>query len=191
MNVYQKLQKVRVELQDKELKKTGRNTYSNFTYYELADFLPMVNVLFNDHGLVSKFDIKPGKHEKAILTVINADEPSEQIKFISPTAEVEIGKKKDGTGGAEPIQNLGGKITYMRRYLLMTALEMVESDLVERIKKETTTEVDEADVKKIKACKDIKELTLLYGKLDKKYKTALIRPLFSEKKAELEIIKEK
>ena len=109
MNVYQKLQKVRVELQDKELKKTGRNTYSNFTYYELADFLPMVNVLFNNHGLVSKFDIKPGKHEKAILTVINVDEPSEQIKlYLNWRWRLE----KDGTGGAEPFRTLRKKYLY-------------------------------------------------------------------------------
>ena len=44
MNVYQKLQKVRVELQDKELK--NRTQYL-FEFYLLraADFLPMVNVL--------------------------------------------------------------------------------------------------------------------------------------------------
>src|SRR3972149_9623008 len=116
-NVYQKIQKVRRQLVELNLKKSGKNEYSRFTYYELGDFLPSLNKLMDENGLTTRFII-PHK-DKAILEVINSDKPEEKIVFMSPTAEVEIGKKKDGTGGADPIQNLGGKITYMRRYLLM------------------------------------------------------------------------
>ena len=37
MNVFEKLQSVRVKLQEREIKKSGKNNYSGFTYFELAD----------------------------------------------------------------------------------------------------------------------------------------------------------
>jgi hypothetical protein len=187
MNLYQKLAKVRVELQNLKLKKSGKNTYSKYTYYELGDFLPAVNSLCEKHELVTKFNIISDKSaEKAILTVINASEPEEKIEFVSPTAEVEIGKKRDGTGGAEPIQNLGGKITYMRRYMLMTAFEMVESDLVEKIKKEVSSEINEEDLKLIDEAETLKGLTEVYEELKKKYKLKVILPEFKRKKVDLQ-----
>ena len=34
INIYQKLQKSRVELQAKNLKKSGKNSYSNYEYFD-------------------------------------------------------------------------------------------------------------------------------------------------------------
>ena len=187
MNIYQKLQKARVELQELDLKKSGKNTYSNFTYYELGDFLPAINKLCNKHGLFTKFNIVTNKRvEKAVLSVLDAEKPVDKLDFISNTAEVEIGRKKDGRGGAQPIQNLGGKITYMRRYMLMTAFEMVESDRVEEVKRELTDEIPEEDVKKIKEAKDFESLTKICGSLKKDYKAKLIKPHYDKRKEELE-----
>ena len=42
-NVFERLQNVRVELQQKEMKKSGKNKFSHNYYFELADFLPLVN----------------------------------------------------------------------------------------------------------------------------------------------------
>ena len=190
MNIYTKLIQARLDLQNLKLKKTGKNDYSNFTYYELGDFLPAVNELASKHGLFTRFNIISDKGiEKAILTIINAENPEEKVDFISPTAEAFIGSKmKDGvrTGGADPIQNLGGKTTYMRRYLLMTAFEMVESDQVDSIKRELLNEMEEKDIKAITKSKTLKELTETCSKLKLKYKTSLITPLYDEVKAKLE-----
>jgi hypothetical protein len=184
MNVYQKLAKVRVELQNLKLKKSGKNTYSKYTYYELGDFLPAVNSLCEKYEIVTKFNIIRDKSaEKAILTVINASEPEKKIDFVSPTAEVEIGKKRDGTGGAEPIQNLGGKITYMRRYMLMTAFEMVESDMVEKINRELADELPKEAIEKIQKAKTKDELIKTCADLKKKHKYTLIRPHFDKQVA--------
>ena len=48
MNVFEKLQKARVDLQKKELKKSGKNTYSNYDYFQLADFLPELNEIMDE-----------------------------------------------------------------------------------------------------------------------------------------------
>lgn len=118
-NVYQKLQQCRVELQQTSLKKSGNNKFAGFKYYELADFLPVINELFNNNGLFSQFNII---ENVASLEIINAENPEEIIIFSSPTAEANI-------KGTQPIQNLGGIHTYMKRYLYINALEIVENDL--------------------------------------------------------------
>lgn len=196
MNIFQKLQAARVELQEMELKKSGQNTYSKYKYYELGDFLPAINKLCEKHGLFTSFNLNQKINdpmnadnmlaETASLIIYNSDEPKEQLVFSSPTAEVEIGKKKDGTGGAEPIQNLGGKITYMRRYMLMTAFEMVESDIVEQVTRQITNEVSEDDFKLINDAETQKQLEDVYKELKKKYSLKVILPEFKRRKIEIQ-----
>ena len=60
----------------------------------------------------------------AILTIIDTDNPQNVITFESPTAD-------SGIKGASAIQILGGKHTYMRRYLWLEAMEIVEADAVD------------------------------------------------------------
>jgi len=191
-NVYQKIQSVRTKLVDLKLKKTGRNTYSNFTYYELGDFLPSLNRLMNDEGLTTRFVIQSKRHnspEKAVLEVINSTNPEDRIVFYTETAEVEIGNKKDGTGGAEPIQNLGGKITYLRRYLLMIAFEIVESDQVDAKKQTNEAVLDDESIDRISKTKTLDELAAvckeIRAKKGPKYQKSLIR-LYTFRKEEIE-----
>lgn len=177
-NIYQKLSEVRVELQDLKLKKSGQN--QSITYYELGDFLPAVNALCNKKGLFTRFNIVNDRRiEKAVLTVLNSENPDEKVAFVSPTAEVELPR-------GQKIQGLGAKITYMRRYMLMMAFEIVESDIVDSINKELAGELPQEEIEKIKSAKDFKELTTICGKLKEKYKVEVINPHFESKKAELE-----
>ena len=118
--IYEKLQKARVELQNKKLKKSGKNNYSGFTYYELADFLPQVNQIFNDLKLCSNFSMKDGY---AILTVTDWEDET-FTDFITPTETLEL-------KGCSRIQALGGVHTYLKRYLYLNALEIVESDMLD------------------------------------------------------------
>lgn len=136
MNIYEKLQLCRVELQDMKLKKSGENKFSGFKYYELKDFLPKINELFKEHGLFSNFSIKDGQ---AILEIIDKDWISQEqfkdesleffrqnscffkVVFTSPIAEANV-------KGCTAIQSLGAVHTYMKRYLYLNALEIVEDD---------------------------------------------------------------
>lgn len=115
-----KLQECRVELQNKNLKKSGRNDFAKFNYYELADFLPAINILFNEKGLFSAFSIK---EEQATLQIIDI-ETGEEITFESPIADANV-------KGTTPIQSLGAIHTYMKRYLYLNALEIVENDMLD------------------------------------------------------------
>lgn len=121
MNIYQKLQAARVKLQSLNLKKSGENTYAKYTYYELGDFLPPINTIMEDLGLTSfiTFDA-----DMARLTLVNSDQPEEQIVFTSPMKDANL-------KGAHDIQNLGAVETYQRRYLYMVAFDIVESDALD------------------------------------------------------------
>jgi hypothetical protein len=121
MNLYEKLRQARVELQNSNLKKSGKNTFSNYTYYELGDFLPTINNICLEKKIfphVSFFG------DGAILTILNIEKPDEIVEFNSPHADAQL-------KGCHPIQNLGAVETYQRRYLYMAAFEIVEHDALD------------------------------------------------------------
>lgn len=117
-NIYEKLQSARIELQSKKLKKSGKNSYTGFEYFELADFIPRVNEIFNKLKLCSNFSILDGT---ATLKIIDW-ENNQTESFTSPIAELEL-------KSCNKVQALGGTHTYLRRYLYLNALEIVEHDL--------------------------------------------------------------
>ncbi|WP_405379366.1 ERF family protein [Phascolarctobacterium sp.] len=118
MNIYQKLQKMRVALQKRELKKSGYNDHKKFSYFELSDFLPHINEIQEEYNTLSLFEI--GK-ECASLTIVDCDNTELTLAFDIPIAELQI-------QGANTIQNIGGLTTYCRRYLYMIAFEIAEND---------------------------------------------------------------
>lgn len=117
-NIYSKLQKMRVDLQGMNIKKSGENKFAGYKYYELGDILPAINRLCmaNKVATLVSFD-----NEYAKLKVINCEAPDEVLEFTSPMAGATL-------KGAHDIQNLGAVETYQRRYLYMAAFEVVESD---------------------------------------------------------------
>lgn len=164
MNIYEKLQNCRVELQKMNLKKTGENKFAGFKYYELADFLPTVNEMFLKHKLASNFSIVG---DEARLLIVDLEKENSVIVFTSPIADANI-------KGCTPVQSLGGVHTYLKRYLYINALEIVENDMfdskvgdmeVEKPKpmteeqKELLNSLDVEDKKKIFAKYKTTELT--------------------------------
>lgn len=121
-NIWEKLQTMRCMLQDMAIKKSGWNDYSKYAYYELGDFLPHINNLQAEYKTMTQVSFT---NEEATLTLINCENPQEQIVFRSPMADATL-------KAAHPIQNLGAVETYQRRYLYMTAFEIVESDALDK-----------------------------------------------------------
>jgi hypothetical protein len=119
-NVYYKLQTARIKLQSMTLKKSGHNKFAGYQYFELGDFLPTINEIFHELGLCS---IVSFTKDYAELRIIDSDTGG-CITFSSPMAEAQL-------KGCHPIQNLGAVETYQRRYLYVTALEIVEHDALD------------------------------------------------------------
>ena len=120
MSVHSKLMNARIRLQNTELKKTGHNKFAGYYYFELGDFLPQVQEIFHQVGLCGyiSFDTTI-----ATLTIVDIEDNS-QITITSPMVEANL-------KGAHPIQNLGAVETYTRRYLWVSAMEIVEHDALD------------------------------------------------------------
>ncbi len=120
MGVHKKLMDARILLQQAPLKKSGHNKFAGYSYFELGDFLPTINQIFSRVGLcgVVSFD-----KELATLTITDTEDSTE-IKLTSPMAEANL-------KGCHPIQNLGAVETYTRRYLWVSAMEIVEHDALD------------------------------------------------------------
>jgi len=161
MNVFEKLSKARAMLQQKPLKKSGKNHFAKFEYFELGDFLPHINSIFAEVGLVSKFILTK---RYACLSIINTEQPNEQIKFLMPVAEADI---KD----VSPIQSLGGQQTYMRRYLWLSAMEIVEHDALDAVVGAENKQLDKSKPKSTSS-KPVENTTDKIG--PKSYKAELL-----------------
>jgi hypothetical protein len=118
MSVFKQLQKARTMFLSTDIKKSGKNSYVGYEYFELGDFIPAIHKIFDEVGLcgVVRFT-----NDTASLTVYG-DEGS--IEFTSPMVFAENSK-------GQAIQNLGSTHTYMRRYLWLMAMEIVEHDSVD------------------------------------------------------------
>jgi hypothetical protein len=124
--VYSKLQKARVLLQELPIKKSGFNSFAGFKYFELADFLPSINVIFDNLGLCSVFSIS---ENVATLRIFDS-EFGGVVYFRSPIADTVSRVVIEG-GKSPAIQALGSMHTYLRRYLMLNALEITEHDAVD------------------------------------------------------------
>lgn len=120
MTVHRKLMEARIRLQKTELKKSGHNKFANYYYFELADFIPAVQQIFYDVKLCG---IVSYKADIAELAIYDTEDGSVAV-ITSPMSEASL-------KGVHPIQNLGAVETYQRRYLWMTAMEIVEHDCLD------------------------------------------------------------
>ena len=174
MSVYKKLSKARVMLQSIEMTKSGHNKFAGYKYFELGDFMPHVNRIFDELGLCGwvTFD-----KEEATLTIRDVEGDDPGIHITSPMAEASL-------KGTHPIQNLGAVETYQRRYLWVTALEIVEHDALDS--SEPLKEVDLTDFESaLESATDLKNLMEIWNTIPKQHHKAL-KAKASEVKARLE-----
>ena len=129
-NVFSKLLEARKRFLDAGIKKNGVNRYAEYKYFTLDDIIPVKQEIFRDLGLA---DVISFNSDRAILIVYNVDNPEEKIEFDSQLAEDESMIKN-------PIQKVGAIQTYVRRYLYMLMLDIIESDGIEATTDKPVTE---------------------------------------------------
>lgn len=120
MSVHKKLMEARFKLLSTEMKKSGLNKFAGYSYFELGDFIPHIQQIFYEIGLCGVVSFNA---EYATLCITDVDDGT-VIVITSPMAEANL-------KGAHPIQNLGAVESYQRRYLWMTAMEIVEHDIID------------------------------------------------------------
>lgn len=120
-NVYTKLNQAREVFHQKKLKKSGLNKFAGYQYFELADFIIPALQIFGEHRLCAFISFTK---EYADMRIVDIDNPQDVITISSPMSEASL-------KGCHPVQNLGAVQTYLRRYLWVAALEIVEHDALD------------------------------------------------------------
>jgi len=120
MTVYKKLQEARILLQNTKLNKSGKNKFAGYEYFELADFLPQIQVICKDLGLCGVISFN---HEMAYLQITDVEDGT-SIMFTSPMSSAAL-------KGCHDVQNLGAVQSYLRRYLWVNCFEICEHDALD------------------------------------------------------------
>jgi len=155
MNVYKKLMQARIDLQNTTLSKSGHNKFAGYKYFELGDFIPAIQNIFNGLGLCGTISYT---NDMATLTIVDTTDGS-KIEITSPMSSAAL-------KGCHEVQNLGAVQTYIRRYLWVTALEIVEHDAID-----SSAGADvEVALKGIKEAADIETLKTQFNAAYKLFK---------------------
>jgi len=120
MSVYTKLNKARMALSKRKLEKTGHNKFAGYNYFELGDFLIPTQEIFDEVGLCGVVSFTA---DLATLTITDTEDGS-QIVLTSPMGSAAL-------KGCHEVQNIGAVETYQRRYLWVSAMEIVEHDALD------------------------------------------------------------
>ena len=126
MNIYEKMNQLKEKFAQTELKKSGKNKFAGFEYFELKDIIPTILKLEKEIGLYSlvTFD-----KDNATLKFYDTEKTTASefiVTQVPMITDFEMAK-------ANKVQSMGAVVTYFRRYLYVTALDIVENDVFDAI----------------------------------------------------------
>ena len=157
MNIYKKIATIKRELAELELQKSGENSFSNFKYFEKADFMPSLIMLNEKHGVDDTIELSRIKDE-CVLTLTNVDDSNDFKRVIIPYEEAQMLAKGGAPSKTDNIQRLGATISYLTRYLYLIGYNLTEGDMMEAYRKQVEKdEKEQQDKAKEEYGKNIKE----------------------------------
>ena len=157
-NLNESIISIRVKLQNAKLKKSGKNKFAGFDYFELADFLPKLNELMLEEGVNDRFYIKD---DYATLELQKGEEINTYtMPFV--LFETPLTYKKDKAGNfiknkegdyiqvpsMQDIQYLGALNTYYKRYLYLNAFGITDGEVIESMNNNDLSKNSEPDYRK-------------------------------------------
>lgn len=130
---------IRVKLQNAKLKKSGKNKFAGFDYFELADFLPKLNELMLEEKINDRFYIKDNY---ATLEIQKGEEINTYtMPFVLFDTPINA-KTNEKTGevrevkSMQDIQYLGALNTYYKRYLYLNAFGITDGEIIDNMNNE-------------------------------------------------------
>lgn len=204
-NLNESIISIRVKLQNSKLKKSGKNKFAGFDYFELKDFLPKLNELMLEEGVNDLFTID---EEQVTLTLIKGEE-RQTYKMPFTRFDTPLTFKKDKAGNfikdkndewlqvpsMQDIQYLGALNTYYKRYLYLNAFGITDGEVIDNMDNEelTSTKKSTTEKKNVKASpKQIELIKTLVSDLDamlKHYKIEKIEDLTIQQASEIITLK--
>lgn len=157
-NLNESIISIRVKLQNSKLKKSGKNKFAGFDYFELKDFLPKLNELMLEEGVNDLFTID---EEQVILTLIKGEE-RQSYKMPFTRFDTPLTFKKDKAGNfikdkndewlqvpsMQDIQYLGALNTYYKRYLYLNAFGITDGEVIDNMNNDEITTPKKATTEK-------------------------------------------
>lgn len=120
-NVYTKLNLCRLAFKNSKVKKSGKNTFAGYDYFELDDILNAIIPICNENKCVTIVNFSA---DTATLNFIDC-ESGNGIIFTSPMSTASL-------KGCHDVQNLGAVESYIKRYLYQNCFEIAEPDQCDR-----------------------------------------------------------
>lgn len=164
-NIYGRLAAAKAILGQCKFEKSGASKLKNgeikFRYMQLGDFLPEVKQVVFDCGL--EYHYTDFSKEKCGITFVNIDQPDE-------TLTMSIVPERASVYQADAIQNMGAEITYLRRYLIIAALDLIEEDQVDATRDEPQPQnkPKSTTVPWVRTAAEAYKMPMVGGKHDKK-----------------------
>ena len=137
----EKIIKIKNKLYAEKIEKTGKNTFQNFNFFELKDFLPRLIQFMNEEEINDQFTIE---NNEAILILNYKDEKN---TYKIPFVMFDTPLNKAGKESMQPIQYLGALNTYYKRYLYLNAFSIAENDVIDAME-QTETKQNKTSTKK-------------------------------------------
>lgn len=165
LNLNESIIKIRVKLQNSKIKKSGKNKFAGFEYYELGDFLPKLNELMLEENINDLFTIE---NDEVKLILMKGEEKQE---YKMPFRIFETPLTKDGKQSMQDIQYLGALNTYYKRYLYLNAFGITDGEVIDSMNSEEIKKPIKQETKEILITE--KQIELIKGLDQERVKKAL------------------
>lgn len=162
LKVLKKIDDAIVMIKDSNLEKKGRNTFSGYSYYTPEQVSALAMGASHNVKILPKFDLIRDEFGKEMgqLTVYDL-ESEESVVYTMASAIPEI-------KATNVAQQLGGAMTYTKRYMLMNVFDITDNGLdfdTSENSKQRKEEFDQImkDVEEeLKLCKTIEDVTKVW-----------------------------
>lgn len=165
LNLNKSIIKIRVKLQNSKIKKSGKNKFAGFEYYELGDFLPKLNELMLEENINDLFTIE---NDEVKLVLMKGEEKQE---YKMPFRIFETPLTKDGKQSMQDIQYLGALNTYYKRYLYLNAFGITDGEVIDSMNSEEIKKPIKQETKEILITE--RQIELIKGLDQERVKKAL------------------
>ena len=159
LNLNESIIKIRVKLQNSKIKKSGKNKFAGFEYYELGDFLPKLNELMLEENINDLFTIENDE----VKLILMKGEEKQEYKMPFKIFETPLVLKKDKDGNflknsnneyieipsMQDIQYLGALNTYYKRYLYLNAFGITDGEVIDSMNSEEIKKPIKQETKEI------------------------------------------
>lgn len=155
-----KIEEIQYELMGHEFPKSGYNRFNKNRYHELKDILPPIIKECHKRDLVLLFNFN---QDLACLDVCDKHNPENKYRFTMPMPELTQLNSKMNL-----IQSIGADSTYLKRYLLINAFQILEDDVADALEPEDENSSDVQDKPVKKSAQTPNVVTEALIELDKK-----------------------